>query len=231
MPRVAIEVRDRLVDAVGHQQQVEVAGVNRLLHDHALEKLHQRPPVRGAYEDDRELPDLSGLDERQGFEEFVHRAEATRQRDERVGVLEEKHLPHEEPPARDPAIQVRVRRLLDRQLERAGIPTRRVTGYGNEARSHLDVARLVAAGVADVGIGVRAAAKIHGVDFISLERERYDLIIPRIYYELPTLAVLLDTIVGQPFRSEIEAMGGELHVTAKFPNRPAVEIVGVGETG
>ena len=100
------------------------------------------------------------------------------------------------------------RRLLDRQLERAGIPARRVTGYGNEARSHLDVARLVAAGIADVGIGVRAAAKIHGVDFISLERERYDLIIPRIYYELPTLAILLDTIVGQPFRSEIEAMGG-----------------------
>jgi putative molybdopterin biosynthesis protein len=100
------------------------------------------------------------------------------------------------------------RRLLDRQLDRAGIPARRVTGYGNEARSHLDVARLVAAGVVDVGIGVRAAAKIHGVDFISLERERYDLIIPRIYYELPTLAVLLDTIVGQPFRSEIEAMGG-----------------------
>jgi molybdate-binding protein len=100
------------------------------------------------------------------------------------------------------------RRLLDRQLDRAGIPARRVTGYGNEARSHLDVARLVAAGVADVGIAVRAAAKIYGVDFISLERERYDLIIPRIYYELPTLAILLDTIVGQPFRSELEAMGG-----------------------
>ena len=30
-------------------------------------------------------------------------------------------------------------------------------------------------------------------------------------------------------RSYVEAMGGELHVTAKFPNRPAVEIVGFGE--
>jgi transcriptional regulator with XRE-family HTH domain len=27
-------------------------------------------------------------------------------------------------------------------------------------------------------------------------------------------------------RSYVEAMGGELHVTAKFPNRPAVELVG-----
>ena len=30
-------------------------------------------------------------------------------------------------------------------------------------------------------------------------------------------------------RSYVEAMGGELHVTAKFPNRPPVEIVGFGE--
>lgn len=100
------------------------------------------------------------------------------------------------------------RRLLDRQLNAAAIPADEVKGYEDEARSHLDLAWLVAAGVADVGIGVRAAAKIHGLDFIPLERERYDLIISRIYYELPGFAALLDTIVGQPFRSELEALGG-----------------------
>jgi molybdate-binding protein len=67
----------------------------------------------------------------------------------------------------------------------------------------------VKAGLADVGIGVRAAASIFGIDFVPLQRERYDLIIPKTYYEtLPGLRALLDLIVTKPFRDEIEALGG-----------------------
>jgi molybdate-binding protein/DNA-binding XRE family transcriptional regulator len=101
------------------------------------------------------------------------------------------------------------RRLLDRQLQTAGIPTTRVKGYGDEVLSHLEVASRVKAGLADVGVGVRAAAAICGLDFIPLQRERYDLVIPKAHYEnLPGLRTLLDTIVSKPFREELEALGG-----------------------
>ena len=50
------------------------------------------------------------------------------------------------------------RRLLDKQLKANGIKYTRVKGYGDEVLSHLDVASRVKAGLADTGVGVRAAA-------------------------------------------------------------------------
>ncbi|HEY3166781.1 MAG TPA: substrate-binding domain-containing protein [Candidatus Binatia bacterium] len=101
------------------------------------------------------------------------------------------------------------RRLLDREFESAGILSTRVKGYGNEVLSHLEVAARVKAGLADAGVGVRAAAAICGLDFIPLQRERYNLIIPKAHYEnLPGLRTLLDTIVSKLFREELEALGG-----------------------
>jgi len=101
------------------------------------------------------------------------------------------------------------RRLLDRQLVMAGIQPARIKAYGDEVLSHLEVASRVKVGLADAGIGVQAAASICGLDFIPLQRERYDLVIPKIYYEsLQGLRTLLDTIVSKPFRSELDALGG-----------------------
>jgi molybdate-binding protein/DNA-binding XRE family transcriptional regulator len=101
------------------------------------------------------------------------------------------------------------RRLLDRELQSAGIPCARVKGYQKEVFSHLEVASRVRAGLADGGVGVRAAATICGLGFIPLQRERYDLIIPNIYYHSsPALRNLLDLIVGKSFRAELEALGG-----------------------
>jgi molybdate-binding protein/DNA-binding XRE family transcriptional regulator len=101
------------------------------------------------------------------------------------------------------------RRLFDRQLERCGIPPAKVKGYGNEVFSHLEVAARVKAGLADAGIGAQAAASICGLDFLPLQRERYDLVIPKAHYEtLQGLRTLLDTIVSRPFREELEALGG-----------------------
>jgi molybdate-binding protein/DNA-binding XRE family transcriptional regulator len=101
------------------------------------------------------------------------------------------------------------RRLLDKQLQAAGIPTTRVKGYGDEVLSHLEVASRVKAGLGNAGVGVRAAASICALDFIALQRERYDLVIPKAHYEsLQGLRILLDLIVGKPFRDELEALGG-----------------------
>jgi len=101
------------------------------------------------------------------------------------------------------------RGLLDKQLKASRVKPNRVKGYRDEVLSHLDVASRIKAGLADAGIGVRSVAAICGLDFVPLQRERYNLVIPKIYYEtLHGLRVLLDTIVSKPFRDELEALGG-----------------------
>ncbi|HJR76244.1 MAG TPA: substrate-binding domain-containing protein [Nitrospiraceae bacterium] len=101
------------------------------------------------------------------------------------------------------------RMLLDRQLADAGIPAERVSGYTHEAMSHFEVARVVAEGQADVGVGVRSAAMVLGLDFIPVQVERYDLVIPtKLLKTNRGLEQLLDTIVSRPFRTEVEALGG-----------------------
>ena len=101
------------------------------------------------------------------------------------------------------------RRLLDKQMRASAINPKRVKGYGDEVLSHLDVASRIKAGLADAGIGVRSVAAICGLDFVPLQTERYDLVIPKAYYEtLSGLQVLLDTMVSKPFRDELEALGG-----------------------
>ncbi len=110
--------------------------------------------------------------------------------------------------------------LLDRQLATAGIKAGQVKGYQRVAGSHLEVARLVAEGQADAGIGVRSAARLLGLDFIPLQEERYDLVMPTAYLSSHRgLSVLLDTIVGRSFRTEIEALGGyDTRETGKVQN-------------
>jgi molybdate-binding protein len=75
--------------------------------------------------------------------------------------------------------------------------------------SHFEVARAIAGNQADVGIGIRSAAQLFGLDFVPLQSARYDLVVPKTYLRThPTLANLFDAITSQPFRTEIEALGG-----------------------
>ncbi len=99
--------------------------------------------------------------------------------------------------------------LLDQRLSAAGMASRQVKGYEESASSHFHVARLVAEGQADVGVGVRFAADYYGLDFVPLQEARYDLVVPKAYLSAhPTLQNLFDTIVTRQFRTEIEALGG-----------------------
>jgi len=99
--------------------------------------------------------------------------------------------------------------LLDQRLAAAGIKVTQLKGYDRLARSHFEVARLVAEEQADVGIGVWSAARVMGLDFIPLQEERYDLVVETDYLKQhPGVEHLLDTIMSRPFRTEIEALGG-----------------------
>lgn len=101
------------------------------------------------------------------------------------------------------------RMLLDGRLAVSGVKPKEVKGYAQEAASHFEVARLIVVGQADAGVGVWSAAKLLGLDFIPLQEERYDLVIPTPFLTShPGLSNLLDTIVSRAFRTEIEALGG-----------------------
>ncbi|MBM3775205.1 MAG: helix-turn-helix domain-containing protein [Acidobacteria bacterium] len=100
------------------------------------------------------------------------------------------------------------RTLLDQRLARAGIDGQQVAGYQRAAHGHLPAARQVSAGEADCTIATRAAAEAFGLDFIPLETQRYDLVIPRRFLELPAIGALLDQLSRASLRRSLEQVGG-----------------------
>ncbi|RQD74043.1 MAG: molybdopterin biosynthesis protein, partial [Candidatus Syntrophonatronum acetioxidans] len=70
------------------------------------------------------------------------------------------------------------RLLLDYHLQKMENNPQNIKGYEREEYSHLAVAAAVASGAADTGMGILAAAKALGLDFLPLAEERYDIIIP-----------------------------------------------------
>ncbi|WP_447971359.1 substrate-binding domain-containing protein [Nitrospira sp. M1] len=99
--------------------------------------------------------------------------------------------------------------LLDSLLKKSGISGKHLTGYGREVSSHLEVARNIRDGLADIGIGVESAARQYGLAFIPLREEQYDLILRKdSLASHPTISRLFDAIVSRPFRQELLALGG-----------------------
>ncbi len=98
--------------------------------------------------------------------------------------------------------------LLDYKLRELGIDPRKIKGYERTEFTHLAVAAAILSGVADVGLGILAAARALDLDFIPLWKERYDLIIPQIHYESPLLEPLLEILHKPAFQMEVEALGG-----------------------
>ena len=94
------------------------------------------------------------------------------------------------------------RLLLHHLLRRARIDPSRIDGYERELPTHGAVAAAIAAGTADAGPGVRAVAQAHGLDFLPLGEERYDLAIPRRVFESRQLRPLLELLHDTAFRRE-----------------------------
>ncbi len=98
--------------------------------------------------------------------------------------------------------------LLDYRLNGAGIAPRAIQGYDRQEFTHLAVAAAVASGAADCGLGILAAARALDLDFVPLEHERYDLVIPAAFYESDILAPLLAIVRDPAFAARVDALGG-----------------------
>lgn len=98
--------------------------------------------------------------------------------------------------------------LLDYCLDKAGLDPDGITGYQMEEYTHTSVAVAVLSGVADVGMGVLAAAKALGLDFIPVATEQYDIVIPMENVEDEKIKILLEVLRGPSFKKRVLELGG-----------------------
>ena len=98
--------------------------------------------------------------------------------------------------------------LLDHLLAKAAVEPSRVRGYDRVETTHVAVAMAVAAGRADAGLGIRAAAKLLGLDFVPLGRERFDFVIPAEHWETGPMRKLMDILRDAAFAQSVRELGG-----------------------
>jgi len=101
--------------------------------------------------------------------------------------------------------------LVERLLRREGLRPASLARRGLVAGEHAEVARLVALGAADVGIALATVARAHGLDFLPLAEERFDLVVAKELSSDARVVRLLETMGSRTFRREMESLGG--HVT------------------
>ena len=98
--------------------------------------------------------------------------------------------------------------LFDCKLKQLGIESESIRGYDHEEFTHMAVAVDVLSGAADCGMGIFAAAKALDLDFIPVEREQYDLIMPSAMLDQPNILAVLETIRSRHFRERVDSLGG-----------------------
>jgi molybdate-binding protein/DNA-binding transcriptional regulator YhcF (GntR family) len=100
------------------------------------------------------------------------------------------------------------RLLLDFEIRRIGIQPTSIHGYEKEVDSHITVARCIAQGEADVGLGIQAAARSYSLGFLPLFRERYDLVMYANTYDSPIMRPVIDIINSNDFKVAVRNLGG-----------------------
>jgi putative molybdopterin biosynthesis protein len=98
--------------------------------------------------------------------------------------------------------------LLDFRLTGAGVEPGEVRGYGREEYTHWAVAMAVQSGLADTGLGIRSAATTMGLDFVPLEEEEFDFLIPGEHLANPGIEALQTILSSEGFRRRVVELGG-----------------------
>ena len=98
--------------------------------------------------------------------------------------------------------------LFDYLCRQKGLGPARVNGYTREELTHTAVAAQIAAGTADLGMGIWSAAKIYDLDFIPVAMEKYDFAVLAGAMELPQVRQFLDVLKSETFHRRLDALGG-----------------------
>jgi putative molybdopterin biosynthesis protein len=98
--------------------------------------------------------------------------------------------------------------LLDYLLRQASVSPLVIGGYEREELTHTAVAAQIAAGSADCGLGILAAARMYALDFIPVCEETYDLLVSLAAMESPQVRAFLRVLASDGFLRRLDALGG-----------------------
>jgi molybdate transport repressor ModE-like protein len=97
---------------------------------------------------------------------------------------------------------------LDKMLADGGIDKGDISGYYTEEFTHLAVAAAIAGGVADVGLGIEAAARRLKMDFIPLFHEDYYLLAKRETIEREDVQNIISVLKTDAFQKIVAGFPG-----------------------
>jgi len=100
------------------------------------------------------------------------------------------------------------RLLLDALCEQHGVAPSALIGYVHEEPSHAAVAQAVAAGAADTGLCIEAAARSRDLDFVPLLWEDYFLVCDRSMLEQPALLALRAVLRSESWLKRLATLAG-----------------------
>ena len=98
--------------------------------------------------------------------------------------------------------------LLDHYLGLLGIDPRSIRGYDREEHTHMAVASAVKSGAADAGLGILAAARALGLDFVPVAQEPYEILVSRETSGSGAFQTLLGIIRSEEFKKGLQELGG-----------------------
>jgi len=97
-------------------------------------------------------------------------------------------------------------RILIDQLLR----DRRPPGYGIQTKSHNAVAAAVSQGRADWGVAIDTIVDQYGLDFIPLQEEHYDFVVPKTRLDRPAVRRFCELLTDNKVRQQLKALGFRL---------------------
>ena len=100
------------------------------------------------------------------------------------------------------------RLLLDALCEQQSVARSTLVGYENEEPSHAAVAQAVAAGQADTGLCIEAAARSRDLDFVPLLWEEYFLVCDKAALALPAVRTLQTVLRSESWLRRLSTLAG-----------------------
>ena len=100
------------------------------------------------------------------------------------------------------------RMLLEMMLAAADIPSDAINGFNSAEFTHSAVAAYIASGMADAGVGMRAASAQFKLDFIPLLRETYYFAVRRDALDEPAMCQLLELMRQPCYHRLVAALPG-----------------------
>ena len=98
--------------------------------------------------------------------------------------------------------------VLDEMLAQSALAIDTFPGYERTEPSHSAVAQAIAAGAADVGLGIEVAARAQGLDFVPLVQENYQLVCLKSALDDPAITAMLTVLKSPLWQAQLAALPG-----------------------